>query len=287
MFGPRTTKHGLIDQSADACMRHVLQHTASIVNTIREFGIDRDTGRRADSEVPGAGSPMKWRGHHFILSAGHVFEKAGPQDLRVFTYTNLPTTYKSPESLAKDDIVDGVALTDASEIHRCEWEDLAVVTVDANQFPGVDFIEPETNWIDPEVGEPVHCCGFPTDHSIRVNRRVVSPTRDEVDLAVWPTTFSSSVLPFPSPDDVKFHYDELDSNRHYVIPYGDGGGVSKHPRGVSGAAVWWESDKKEMIWRANFKFAGTATHCHKKGSMVRVVKASAVRLFLAEVFGGA
>ena len=265
-------------------MRHVLQHTAATVNAVREFGTDPHTGRRADSEVPGTGTPMKWREHHFVLSAAHVFEKAGPKDLRVLVYSNLPVAYKSPESLTTDDIVAGVALTDASVIHRCEWEDLAVVTVDAAQFPGVDFTEPEKGWIDPPAGENVHSCGFPTDHSVSVNRRVVSPTRDEIDLAIWPTIFSGPVLPFPSEHEVKFHYDDLDSNRHYLVPY-DGANVSKDPHGFSGAAVWWESDKKEMIWRPNFKFAGTTTHCHKKGSIVRVVKASVVRRFLAELFG--
>lgn len=283
MSESRTTRQGLIDQSSDACMRHVLRHTASIVNTVREFGTDPYTGRRADSEVPATGTPMTWRKHHFVLSAAHVFDKAGPTDLRILMHTDLPSTYKARDSLTMRDIADGLPLTDASVIHRCKWEDLAVVTIDAAQFPGVDFIEPDKAWVDPPAGEMVHCCGFPTDHSVRVNHRVVSPTRDEVDLAVWPTIFSGVVLPFPSEDEVKFHYDDLDSQRHYLIAY-DGVGVSKHPGGVSGAAVWWESDKKEIIWRPNFKFAGTATHCHKKGLIVRVVKASVVRRFLVELF---
>ena len=120
-------------------MRHVLRHTAAIVNTVREFGTDRDTGRRADSQVPGTGTPMKWRENLFVLSAAHVFEKAGPKDLRVFAYANLPATYKSRESLTMDDIVEGVALTDASVIHRCKWEDLAVVTIDAGPISGCRF----------------------------------------------------------------------------------------------------------------------------------------------------
>jgi hypothetical protein len=259
-------------------MRHVLQHSTAIVNMVREFGTDPNTGRRADSEVPETGIPVKWREHHFVLSAAHVFEKAEPQDLRVFAYASLPAASTSRESLTINDIAYGMALTDASVIHRCKWEDLAVVTIDPSRFPGVDFIEPEKDWIDPLVGEPVHCCGFPTDHSVRVNHRAVSPTRDEVDLAVWPTIFDASVLSFP--DDVT---DDLDPDTHYLISY-NGAGVSKHPRGVSGAAVWWESDKKEIIWRPNFRFAGTVTHCYKKGATLRVVKASVVRRFLAELF---
>jgi hypothetical protein len=229
---------------------------------------------------------MRWGENHFILSAAHVFEKARAKDLRVLAYSNLPALYKSRESLTMRDIVDGQPLTEGSFIHRCKWEDIAVVTIDVAKFLDVDFIEPEKDWIAPPAGEPVHCCGFPPDHSIRVNHRVVSAKRDEIDVAVWPTTFSASVLPFPSADDVKYHYDDLDPNRHYLIPY-DGAGVSKHPHGVSGAAVWWESDKKELIWRPNFRFAGTVTHCHKKGTIARVVKASVVRRFLAELFGEA
>ena len=114
-----------------------------------------------------------------------------------------------------------------------------------------------------------------------MNHRVVSPTRDEVDLAVWPTTFDASVLPFP--DEVT---DDLSNDSHYLISY-NGASVSKHPRGVSGAAVWWESDKMELIWRTNFRFAGTVTHCYKKGAILRVVKASVVRRFLVEIFGEA
>jgi hypothetical protein len=120
-------------------MRHVLHHTAAIVSMVREFGTDPNTGRRADSEVPGTGTPVKWRGHHLVLTADHVFNKAEPQDLRVFAYASLPATCTSRESLTMNDIGDGVALTEASVIHRCKWEDLAVVTIDPTQFPASRF----------------------------------------------------------------------------------------------------------------------------------------------------
>jgi len=196
----------------------------------------------------------------------------------------LPASYKSREALTQRDLAEALPLPANSVIHRCGWEDLAVVTVDPERFPSVDFTEPDKDWIDPAVGENVNCCGFPSDHSVVVNRRTVSMDRDEADRAVWPTAFGGPVLPFPSADDVKFHYDGLDPNSHYLIPY-DGADVSEHPGGISGAAVWWESDEKQLIWRPNFRFAGTCTHCHKKGTRVRVVKASVVRRFLTELFG--
>jgi hypothetical protein len=277
-------RKGLVNQGSDACMRHLLRHSAAVVNSVRVVGVNRQTGQRGDSEVSGSGCPMRWGRHHFVLTAAHVFENAEARDLRVLTFADLPLNYKSREALTKRDIVDGTPLTDSSVIHRCDWEDLAVVTIDPGQFPGVDFTEPDMDWIDPAVGEDVNCCGFPSDHSVIVSQRTVTDGRVEADLAVWPTTFGGSVTPFPSGDEVKFYYDGLDPDRHYVIPY-DGAGVSEHPGGISGAAVWWESDEKLLIWRPNFKFAGTCTHCHKQGTRVRVVKASMVRRFLVELFG--
>jgi hypothetical protein len=277
-------RRGIIDYASDAFRRHLLQHTAAIVNSVREVGADRYTGQRADAEVPGTGCPMRWGDQYFVLTAAHVFDNAEPKDLRVLTYADLPVSFKGPHELTAKDIVDGVPLGYDSTIHRCGWEDLAVVTIDAGRFPGVDFVEPASAWIDPSINENVHCCGFPSDHHVRVNQRKVTPTRNEVDLAIYPTTFSGPVLPFPSVDEVKFYYDGLNEDRHYLIPY-DLPGVSNHPRGISGAPVWWESDKRELIWRANLIFAGTCTHSHRNGTRVRIVKASAVRRFLAEVFG--
>jgi hypothetical protein len=227
---------------------------------------------------------MKWGEQHFVLSAAHVFEKATAEDLRVLTFENLPATYKDSGSLTKDDIVDGKPLSSECVIHRCEWEDLAVVTINAEKFPGVDFIEPEKEWVDPAVGENAHCCGFPSDHSVIVNKRRVSDKRVEADLAVWPTTFSGEILPFPATEELKFRYPGLDEERHYLIPY-TLPGVSEKARGFSGAAVWWESDEKQTVWRPNFRFAGVCTHWYPKRSRVAVVKASVVRRFLAEVFG--
>jgi hypothetical protein len=279
-------KTALQNHGSDACMRYVLEHTAAVVNSVRVVGVNRYTGERGDSEVPGTGCPMRWGKHHFVLSAAHVFENAEAKAIRILPFVDLPKEPKSRETLTKSDIVDGIGLTGDSLVHRCGWEDLAVVTIDAAKFPGVDFIEPDKNWVDPPPGENVHCCGFPSDHSVIVSRRTVSPKRTEADLAIWPTLFGGAVLPFPPEDEVRFYYDDLQPDKHYLIPY-DGANVSKDPHGFSGAAVWWERDEKKLVWYPDFKFAGTVTHCHRSGSVVRVVKASAVRRFLAELFGDA
>ena len=125
-------KTGLKNHGSDDCMRHMLQHTAAVVNSVRVVGVNRYTGERGDSEVPGTGCPMRWGKHRFVLSAAHVFENAEAKEIRVLVFADLPKEYKSREALTKRDIVDGIGLTDDSVIHRCKWEDLAVVTVDVD-----------------------------------------------------------------------------------------------------------------------------------------------------------
>jgi hypothetical protein len=72
---------------------------------------------------------------------------------------------------------------------------------------------------------------------------------------------------------------------HYLIPFTDAA-KGKHPRGYSGAAVWWESNEPQIVWRPTFKFAGICTRCYYPDGIVeQVVKASIVRRFVEEVFG--
>jgi hypothetical protein len=55
--------------------------------------------------------------------------------------------------------------------------------------------------------------------------------------------------------------------------------------GISGAAAWVQSNERQALWTASFKFAGTCTSCHQNGTIEQIVKASVAREFLLEVFG--
>ena len=94
------------------------------------------------------------------------------------------------------------------------------------------------------------------------------------------------MLPPPTEEERKFKITSFDEDRHYLVPYGDAAN-SKYPGGISGAAMWWESDQPKITWRPHFKFAGLCVACYKRGAVVQVVKASVVRRFLEEVFGPA
>lgn|SRR5208283_664818 len=277
-------RSGIEEHSSNACLVHLLAHTVGIVNGIRVEGTSRLTGKRGDSEQGGTGCPIKWGDRRLFLSAAHVFENAEAKDLRFLTFPNENIRFKAPSDVTRADAVDALPLCDpTARIHRCAWEDLAVVTVDHNAFPGLDFVDIVDYWADPAEGEYLHFCGFPSDHSTIVEKRVTAD-REDVGIALFPTAFSGKVQAVPSADDIKFKYAGFDPEKHCLVPY-EIQAMSQHPRGVSGSAAWWESDEKLQVWRPNFRFAGICTHCHREGTVLRIVRAHVVREFLKELFG--
>lgn len=271
----------LQDQAGKASSDRLWKHSVAIVNSIRIKGTDPATGRRADAEEFGTGCALRWHGQHLIVTAKHVLGDAKPSDLRVFYCpAGAPETIGRDE-LRDQDVIDGRPITDPNAvIHRCEWEDLALITTiipeNEEYVEGFDLAE---NWIDPPQGEPVHSFGFPADSNIPWKTYMIG-NKEERILAIRPGMFAGEVVGEPN-----FLTKDFDSSIHYLIPFADAA-EGKHPRGYSGAAVWWESDKPEVIWRPNFKFAGICTSCYK-GKMEKVIKGSAVVRFIEETLGPA
>lgn len=274
-------------QACEASINRVATHTVGIINSLRTKGYDPTTNRRGDGEEMGTGCAGRWGPNHFILTARHVIkEEAAPSDLRIFWRPAPFIERRSDRDLTLNDIADGTPIKDSSAvIHRCPWEDLAVVIIDPKGAgEHTEFFDIENGWVDPAVGEIVNCCGFPFDRNVLVKRSMVG-AKEEQTIAVRPEIFSGHVLPEPSEEERKFQITAYDPDRHYLVPYEHG--ISKHPLGFSGAAMWWESDQKQVVWRPNFHFAGVCTSGYKKGTIEQVVKASTVRKFLANVFGTA
>lgn len=272
-------------QASEASVNRVATHTVGIINTIRTKGRDSSTNRPGDGEEMGTGCAGKWGTHQFVLSARHVIkEEATPSDLRLFWRAAPFIERRSDRDLTMKDIADGIPISDPSAvIHRCDWEDLALIALDpklAGEY--TEFFDIENSSVDPAVGEVVNCCGYPFDRNVLVGKHMLG-NKEERTIAIRPEIFSGRVLPQPTEQELKFQITAYDAERHYLVPYEHN--LSKHPLGFSGAAMWWESDQKQIVWRPNFLFAGVCTCCYKKGSIEQVVKASTVRRFICEVFG--
>lgn len=281
-------KEELARQAVDACLTRLWTNTVAVVNSIRMVGIDVTTGRRGDGETSGTACASRWGDHHFILTASHVIdEKARPSDLRVFWRPSGEIERRSAANLRKQDIGDAVPIKDATAvIHRCKWEDLAVVTVSVEEAgPFTEFFDIANEWIDPLEGEIVSCCGFPIDRGPIVERKMIGNKEERV-LAIYPFVFSGPVLPLPTEEELRYKITAFDPQRHYLVPFPDAAD-GRHPLGISGGAMWWETNLHQIVWRPNFKFAGICTSCYKRGALEQVVKASVVRRFLEEVFGPA
>ena len=142
------------DQASKASIQRLWKHTVSIVNGVRVPGTDPGTNRRADGEQFGSGCAALWGRHHVILTAKHVLRDAEVSDLRVFSYPGA-FQYRAAADLRKEDVVDAVPLcANNAVIHRCEWDDLALIVVERGDVgEHVEFFGLGNDWIDPMEGE--------------------------------------------------------------------------------------------------------------------------------------
>jgi hypothetical protein len=267
-------------QASDAMSSRLWTNTVAIVNSIRTIGRHPVTNHPADGEEAGTGCVGRWGSCHFIITAGHVLHpEAKPSDIRIFWRPTGTVERIADADLRSQDIGDAVALRDPqASIRQCDWEDLAIIELDPSEAgPYTEFFDIGASWIDPAEGELVHCCGFPIDKHVPLGSRMVG-TKTEYDIALRPTVFSGAVRHQPN-----FLAKNFDPEQHYLVPYERQD--SKHPKGFSGAAAWWESDQPQEVWKPNLIFAGICTSCYKDGAIEQIVKASAVRRFLEEVLG--
>ena len=168
-----------------------------------------------------------------------------------------------------------------SQIHLCEWEDLAVITVPSDAIgENAEFVDLTKDSIDPAPGERVHCFGFPSDSGFVWDTRVINGKTEKL-FAIYPGIFDGEVIPEPS-----FPTNQFSKELHYLVPF-ERAAEGKAPYGYSGSATWWESDKMPIVWHPNFKFAGTCTSWYPNPALEQVVKASVVLKFIEEVFGKA
>lgn len=268
----------------DAAVERLWTHTVGIANrALATEGRDPTSGLMGkEHEQPGTAVAGIFESRHFLLTAGHVLDEAKPSDLSFFA--RPAGAFKRVAHPSEVTLNDGFfALPHADEgtaaIYRCPWEDIALVTVEPGSLgPYLEFADLSSS-VDPNEKETVVGLGFPVSNAFIFERRIGPNLQKAVLLA--PIAFSGEVLPSATGR----YFKDFDSERHYLIPY-EATAEGKHPKGISGAAVWAQSNEKQIVWTASFKFAGICTSCYKDGNLEKIVKASTVRRFLIETFRG-
>jgi hypothetical protein len=262
-----------------AVVERLWSYTVGIANrAVTALGTDPQSGLPArEEESPGTGVAGKWGKHQFILTARHVLEGAETSDLTFFA---RPTgTFKHAPSVTMGDALAAVPIRDESAfIYRSEAEDLALITMGQSTLgPYLEFVDLGEALADPSENETVFGLGFPVSSATVFGRQVGNNLEKAVLLS--PIAFSGDVLPAA----MGRYFSDFDPDRHFLIPY-EMAAEGKHPRGISGAAVWIPSQERQVVWSARIRFAGICTSCYRDGSIEQVVKASVVREFLEETF---
>jgi hypothetical protein len=261
-------------------------HTVGIVNrAIERTGRDPlgTHMRGIQYGDPGTAFAGLWGKQHFLGTAKHVLEEAEVKDLLFFP-RNVGDLKKEPASQVKmENAFEPVSLRDeTATIHRCEWDDLAVITIAADALGTfVEFFDISNESSDPAENDALIGMGYPMSSSIIFQKQQAA---DPVERAIVlsPTPFSGVVLPSTRGRFFK----DFDPDRHVLIEY-DPAKEGHHPSGISGAAVWTRHEKRKDLWSVTVEFAGVCTSCYSDGKVEQIVKASAVCQFLTECFGTA
>lgn len=266
-----------------AAMERLWTHIVGITNqALARTGTDPASGLPGrEEEIPGTGFAGTWGEDHFILTAAHVIEKAVPGDLKLFARPTPSLKHASRDSeITMEDAFSALPLgARDAVIHRCEWEDLALLVVKPDDFgPHLEFANIVGAWIDPSEGETVSGVGYPVSNGIIFQRQQGSSIQKSVLLN--PVPFNGEVLPAAAGR----YFKHFNQDQHYLLPF-ELANSGIQPGGISGAAIWAESPDKQVVWTPKFNFAGICTMSYKDGTVLQIVKASAVLRFLTEVFG--
>jgi hypothetical protein len=229
---------------------------------------------------------VKWKSRHLILTANHVIERARTaRDIRVSSFAKGPLRFVPRDQVNAEDSDPGETLS--GEVHRCRWEDLAVLTVPDDHFG--DFVEIGEDWTDPNVGDGVASVGLPSDNNMMLDQRSYG-NRIDIVVGLLPTLLQVNVLPQPDLNDMKYNVPEHVAERQFLVKYDSPHSVKAH--GMSGTGVWVPTMMNlQGVWRPSYSFAGICINVWSKGysacrgPVVEVVKASIVRKFLEETFG--
>jgi len=153
------------EKQSKAAEERLWSYTVGIANgAVTTCGTDPVTGLKGkEEESPGTGVAGVWCDRHFILTAKHVVEAAEVRDLRFFIRRVGELKSKHVSEISLDDGCEPVQLGDPNAvIYRCEFADLAVVTMEqAALGPMLEFFDAVAEWYEPSEGERVFGVGYP------------------------------------------------------------------------------------------------------------------------------
>src|ERR1700678_1466400 len=164
--------------------------------------------RTTELSSPGTAVAGVWGKNYFVLTAKHVLEQARIDDLRFFVRQAGELKTKLVSEITMSDAVVAAPIGNSeAAMHRCEWEDLAVLSVTAEALgSNLEFFNFDRNgsWVDPGRGERVAGIGYPVGAGALFQQRVGNALKKAVLLT--PIAFSAEVMPRRSKDALPFKF---------------------------------------------------------------------------------
>lgn len=258
-----------------AFFERLFYHMVGIINLVHRVK-EISTNRAIAYQEIGTGTACKYHGKKIILTAKHVLEDAGPEELRFLPrvsgrieWADEPIRTRSERVMLK---IDRIAL--------CEAEDLAAIVLapDSPDLPYVQFLELPAKLAEaPEQGSCV-VLGYPSDQN-----SVAEIRRDERgtvhNLCVKSDGFWGEITSTGRP------LQGFDKDAHFLLKF-----FRTHegarPEGYSGAGVWLPPPTAEPteLWTPDPRLVGVETHAYLNLGLLRVVKSRVVADFLEESF---
>lgn len=258
-------------------------HTIGIINLAREqrgpdpLGEALQAIQRGEAGTSFAGT---WGKHHFLGTAKHVLESAEVKDLLFFPRNVGDLRREDASQIRMEDVFEPSSLRDSTAIiHRCEWEDLALIAMPPDALSTfIEFFDMRAS-ADPAENDPLIGMGYPLSSKLILqNRGQADPIERAIVLS--PTPFSGVVLPASRGKLFK----NFDPDHHFLMEY-DPAKDGHHPSGISGAAVWTRHERRQDVWSVTVEFAGVCSSCYRDGKIEQVIRASSVCRFLREALG--
>lgn len=265
----------LSSEQHHAFSERVAWHTTLVINSVRTE-VRLATGQIHSSESVGVGSACFLNGKRLILTAKHLLEGAGTDDIRFFL---RPTGAIDWGVRPSQPLVAQTSVLEIESVVRCSHEDLACIVLgtDGSWQGRLEFTELPKDFGDtPEPGGGTLIIGCPADQSFSIAEARSGGTEWRA-LAMqprgcWAVVAGEAPRYFPS---------SFDPERHFLLHY-DPEQEGALPYGFSGSGVWYRRRKSDMLWAADPVLAGVQVQWHRETKLMIAVRSQVIRQFLEE-----
>ena len=267
---------GMNIEQNKAVLERVFWHVLGIVNMIRRTGQNASGQSVAWQEI-GTGVACQFRNVKLILTAKHVLEGAGKDDLRFLPRPGGRIEWADEPIRTR---VERVSLP-VDRIVRCKWEDLAgiVLKTQSLEAPNVKFCDLPNDFGDNPDEGLLLVIGYPYDQTFLAE---ISQTGDSRvhNKSAKSDGFRGEVVK------TNKLLSGFDDKSHFLIKFYPSF-PGERPDGYSGAGVWQEErkDAEGAVWSPMPILTGIETHAYRDSGLLRVVKAAVVHKFLEELVG--